>query len=177
MNFSDPKEILSQFHVDPGMTVADFGAGAGHFTFPLAQKVGTSGKVYAVEIQREMLDRLRSDMSTMQGINNVQFVWGDIDEDHGSTLQDKSLDRVVIINTLFQLEKKENTAKEIFRVLKDNGKVLVMDWSDSHGHLGPHPESVFNEEKTTQLFEKVGFTHDSDIITGQHHYAVVFRKK
>jgi len=176
MNFSNPQEILSQFHVDPGMVVADFGAGSGHFTFPLARTVGASGKVYAIEIQREILDRLRTDMSQMPGINNVQFVWGDIDNDHGSTLADKSLDRVVIINTLFQLENKPMAAKEIFRVLKDNGKVLVMEWSDSHGHLGPHPEAVFVEEKCLKLFEENGFVHDNDIVTGPHHYAVVFKK-
>jgi len=176
MNFSDPKEILSQFHVDPGMTVADFGAGVGHFTFPLSQIVGTSGKVYAVEIQRDVLDRLRSDASSKPNTNNIQFVWGDIDNDHGSTLDDKSVDRVIVVNTFFQLENKPMAVKEIFRVLKDNGKVMVMDWSESYGHLGPHPEAVVSEDMCTDLFTKEGFVHDSNLIAGVHHYVTVFKK-
>lgn len=176
MNFSDPKQILEQFHVDPGMTVADFGAGSGHYTIALARMVGNSGKVYAVEVQRDVLDRLRSDITSTPGVNNVQFVWGDIDADRGSTLQDHLCDRIVMSNVLFQLEKKETAVKEMFRVLKSGGQVLLIDWSDSFGHLGPHPSAVISEDKAKEMFEACGFQYEKDVITGDHHYGMIFKK-
>lgn len=176
MNFSEPKEILEQFHVDPGMVVADFGAGSGHYTRALAYRVGTTGKVYAVEVQRDVLERLRSDITQTPGINNVQFVWGDIDEDRGSTLPDHLCDRIIMSNVLFQLQKKANAIREMKRVLKAGGKVLFIDWSDSYGHIGPHPDSIISESQALSLFEEQGFTFEKDVVTGPHHYGLIFKK-
>src|SRR3954451_22386825 len=70
-----PRKLLEILDVQPGLTVADIGAGSGYFTFRLSRQVGPKGKVLAVDIQPEMLDILRR-RSKAQRITNVEPVLG-----------------------------------------------------------------------------------------------------
>lgn len=174
--FNQPQELVAQFDVVPGMVAADFGAGSGHLTIPLSRAVGDNGTVFAIEIQKEILDRLRSDLSS-QGIGNVELMWGDIEHARGTKLKDSSVDRVVMSNTMFQLDEKSGSIKEMSRVLKPDGKVLFIEWSDSHGGLGPVAESIITPDSAKQMFDEGGFSVDHEVVTGTHHYGFVFRKK
>ncbi len=72
---------LELIGVQPGSTVADIGAGAGYFTWRLAERVGDSGKVFAVEFQPPLLDRIRKTV-TAHGFNNVKIVRGTSEDPH-----------------------------------------------------------------------------------------------
>jgi ubiquinone/menaquinone biosynthesis C-methylase UbiE len=173
--FSQPEKNIEQFHVDPGMSVADLGSGAGFYSLALAKMVGTTGKVFAVDVQKDLLTKLQSEAHG-QGINNIKIVWGDLDVAKGSTLPDQSVDRVVIANVLFQVEEKDNLIAEAHRILKPKGKLLFVDWSDSYGGLGPHPNDIIREDQAKSLFEAGGFSFEKDITTGDHHYGFVVQK-
>jgi ubiquinone/menaquinone biosynthesis C-methylase UbiE len=138
--------------------------------------VGPSGRVYAVDVQKELLSKLQSDAHN-QGIHNINIVWGDLDEPKGSTLQDGMIDRIVIANVLFQVENKDALIEEARRILKPKGKLLFVEWSDSYGGLGPHPDDVVREDVAKTLFESQGFSHEKDISTGDHHYGFVVQKQ
>ena len=56
--FVDPNTVVSHFHIREGDVIADFGAGSGFYIEILARKVGTSGKVYACEIQKELVEKI-----------------------------------------------------------------------------------------------------------------------
>jgi ubiquinone/menaquinone biosynthesis C-methylase UbiE len=174
--FSQPDKNIEQFHVDPGMSVADLGSGAGFYSLALARAVGPSGRIYSVDVQKELLSKLQSD-AVAQGINNIKVVWGDLDEPKGSTLQEGIIDRVVIANVLFQVENKDALINEALRILKPKGKLLFIDWSDSYGGLGPHPKDIVKEDVAKTLFESHGFDFEKDIVTGDHHYGFVVQKK
>ena len=85
--FTQPKEVIAQFDIVPGMTVVDMGAGSGHSTVALSHAVGENGIVFAVDIQKEILDRLRSDF-VEQGIINVELMWGDIEHPRGTKIKE-----------------------------------------------------------------------------------------
>lgn len=174
--FTQPSEVVAQFDIVPGMTVADFGAGSGYGVIAISEAVGPDGVVFAIDIQKEILDRLRNDL-VQKGIGNVEIMWGDIEHPRGTKLQDQIADRVVMTNTMFQLDEKVGCLTEMKRILKPDGKVLFVDWSDSHGGLGPIPQNVFNKTMAMELFENNGFVFDHDVVTGEHHYGLVFRKK
>jgi ubiquinone/menaquinone biosynthesis C-methylase UbiE len=174
--FSNPENNIEQFHIDPGMSVADLGSGAGFYSLALAKEVGPSGKVYSVDIQKELLSKLQTEAHN-EGIANIKLVWGDLDEVGGSTLNDQSVDRVVIANVLFQVEDKDNLIKEAYRILKPGSKLLFVDWSDSFGGLGPRPQDVIKEDVAKTLFESEGFEFEKDIQTGDHHYGFIVKKK
>jgi len=174
--FSDPEKILEQFDLGKGSHVADFGSGTGFYSFLAAKAVGLGGKVYAVDVQKDLLEKLKNEAKNVRHLNNIDIIWADLDHVGGTRLRESSIDAVIVANVFFQLEKKENTLLEIKRVLKTGARVLLVDWTDSFGGMGPQPQDVFTEEQAKALFLKNGFKEDRTISAGAHHYGIIFRK-
>ena len=171
--FSNPEQNIAQLGLRDGMVVADFGAGSGAYSKASSSKVGYTGKVYAIEVQKDLVKKLESDLRTW-GISNVNCIWGDIEKKHGTKLADNSIDVVIASNILFQAEDKSGLVNEIKRVLKKNGRVLLIDWSESYGGMGPSFDHVVNESTAMDLFTKQGFTFVEKIASGAHHYGIIF---
>ena len=175
-DFADPVQNVARLQLREGMHVADFGAGSGFYTLAAARRVGHSGRVYAVEVQKELLDKLQA-QALREHITTVQVIWGDLDEPTGTKLADASMDAVIVSNVLFQSEQKDILAGEAYRVLKSGGQVLVVDWSDSYSNLGPHPEAVVAEEAARSYFESAGFVFTESFKAGEHHYGLILKKQ
>ena len=175
MPFSDPSHIITQLDLQSGSTVADLGAGAGALSVLAAQAVGEAGKVYAVEVQKEMLQRLKNHARAAR-THNVEVLWGDIERLHGTHLKDATVDSCIASNVLFQIEHKDGFVAEIKRILKPGGRVLVVDWKESYKNMGPHIEHVVTEVEARRLFDKGGFAFVKKIEAGEHHYGIIFRK-
>lgn len=173
--FSEPKKNIEQFSIDPGMKVADLGSGAGFYSLEAAKATGETGKVFAVDIQQDLLTKLKSEMME-QRIENIDIVWGDFEERAGSTLKEDSIDRVMVVNTLFQAQDKENVLIEAKRILKPKGQLMIIDWSDSFGGIGPQTHHLFKEDQARALIEKVGFEFIRKIEAGDHHYGFISKK-
>jgi ubiquinone/menaquinone biosynthesis C-methylase UbiE len=173
MNFSDPRSNVLQMGLRDGMKVADFGAGSGHYTLAAAAAIGNEGRVYAIDVQEDVLRHLK-DSGHRVGRRNIETVWGNIEKAGGTKLRDQSVDGVILSNTLFQLEHKEAVVKEIKRILKSQGKLLVVDWAGAYGGMGPLPEHVVSEHDAEELFITGGFYKLKDFRAGPHHYAIVF---
>lgn len=171
--FSDPKKNIESLHIEPGMKVADLGSGAGFYTLAASEKVEDEGMVFAIEVQKELVTKLQNE-ANKDGRNNVKAIWADFETAGGSTLTDNLVDRVLLTNTLFQADDKYGALQEAYRILKPRGKLLLVDWTDSHGGLGPHPNEVLTEEQARQLAEDVGFILEEDIDAGDHHYGMIF---
>ncbi|PCI20186.1 hypothetical protein COB64_02650 [Candidatus Wolfebacteria bacterium] len=173
--FSTPDHNIEQFKLREGTIVADLGAGSGFYTMSAARALDGSGKVYAVEVQKDLVSKIKNE-AIRSHLNNVEVIWGDIEKVKGTRLADHTVDSAIISNTLFQLSNKESFIEELNRILKPSGKILVVDWTDSVGGLGPRSENVFSEEKSRPFFEKYNFTFEEKIDAGEHHYGMIFRK-
>jgi ubiquinone/menaquinone biosynthesis C-methylase UbiE len=173
MHFLDPKHALLQMALKDGMHVADLGAGSGHYARIAAHAVGKGGKVHAIDIQSDVLRRLQREALDL-GLYNLHTIWGDIEVHEGTELGHNSMDAAILSNTLFQLRDKEQAIEEIKRIVRPGGRVLVIDWTDSHGGLGPHPDFVITEENTRSLFNDAGFSILKSYEGGPHHYSLVF---
>src|SRR4030042_6567721 len=99
--FFKPEEILKQINLAEGAKVADFGAGTGYIATLLAKTVGPEGKVYAVDIQKVVLEALKS-RAKMANLLNMETVWGNLEVVGGSSLENSSGDFVFLINIFFQ---------------------------------------------------------------------------
>ena len=175
MDFAIPDKNIKQFGLSEGMKVADLGSGSGHYTLAAARMVGTSGEVHAVEVQRELLQRFKEEIED-EGFRNITVTWGDIEEEGGTKLRDNSMDAVILSNILFQVEDKEGTIREARRILKPGGRVLVIDWTESFGGMGPEEGAVVKEENARRLFESLGFAFGSTIDAGAPHYGFIMKK-
>jgi ubiquinone/menaquinone biosynthesis C-methylase UbiE len=158
------------------MIVADLGCGAGNYAIPAAKMVGTTGNVFAVDVQQDLLTRLKTEAMQANVHSSIDVVWGDIDEVEGSTLRPDSVDRVLLANILFQVEKNEALITEAYRIAKRGSLTLLIDWTDSFGGLGPQGSHIVPAHTARELCESVGFTFVRDISAGDHHYGMVFKK-
>lgn len=172
--FSDPSKNIDALGLEKGMHVADFGAGSGFYAIIAARAVGDKGKVYAIDIQKDLLVRLKN-QAAKEHVLNVEIIWGDLEKMGGTKLREFVVDRVLITNILFQIENKENVAKEALRILKPGGKVLLIDWRDSFGGLGPHQKDVLPAERAKEIFEAAGFVLERKVEAGDHHYGFLFK--
>jgi len=175
MSFSDPEHNISQLGITEGARVADLGSGSGFYTVAAARRAGADGRVYAVDIQQDLLTRV-ADEAKNERLSNVEIIRGDLEHVGGSRVADASVNVVIVANILFQLESKDAIAKEANRILRPGGRVLVVDWTDSFSGLGPPPEHIVAETTARRIFEGNGFIPDKDIDAGAHHYGFIMRK-
>lgn len=173
--FSDPENNIRQFSLTPGMQVADFGSGSGFYTFAIARAIAPNGKVFAVDIQKDLLEKLKNG-ARENHLSNVDIIWGDLEHLGGTKLRENSMDAVVAGNIFFQIENKDGLCLEIKRVLRPNARVLVVDWAGSFGGIGPLEKDVIPKMKITSIFQDHGFVLDREISAGAEHYGLIFRK-
>ncbi len=173
--FANPKENLEKFGLSEGSVVADLGSGIGHYALEAAKMVG-DGKVYAVEVQKDLLDKLKNE-AIHEHLTNVEVIWGNIEKVGGTKIRDASCDVVIASNVFFQVEDREGFAKEVARIIKPTGRFLFIDWSDNFGGIGPSAQSIVKPATAKAFFEKQGFVIDREMPAGSHHYALVIRKK
>lgn len=170
--FANPDDNIKHLELAPGSRVADFGAGSGAYTLAAARAVGERGKVYAVDVQKELLTKL-SARATSEGLPTVEVIWGDVDRVGGSKILDATMDAVVVSNILFQSEDKQALMLEVKRVLKPGGKALVIDWSESFGGIGPNPAHVVTKDEAKKIITEVGLTVLKECPVGAHHWGLV----
>lgn len=177
-SFLDPRLIVAQLEISLRDRVADFGAGHGYFTIPLAQKVGPEGKVYGIDIQKEALSVIRA-KAQLHHLFHIEYVQGDLEQFGGSKLKDENVDWVVICNLLFQLERKRIALEEAYRILRKGGHIVIIEWDIPEEHMhtaipfGPPPPTRISSSSLTQMLRETGFTVEekTELAPGAYHYA------
>lgn len=179
-SFLNPEQVLDQLNLRPDMVAAEFGCGSGGFAIPLAKRL-EDGIVYAIDILAEPLSALKSRM-LLENVTNIRVIRSDLEKPKGSTLNNESLDLVLIPNVLFQVDDKDAIITESFRVLKkarllagQGAKLLIIDWLPKAAQ-GPEKGRVSPDE-VKKTAEKTGFKLEQEFKAGKYHYALVFEKK
>lgn len=175
--FVSPGKIVEDLDLKPGMAVADFGCGSGHYSIEAAKKVGKSGKVYAIDIQQDMLGFVRS-QAKIEGFSNIETIWTDLETPEATRLAPSTVDLVFISNILFQAEEKNKVLEEASRILKSGGRAVVTEWSieDQPGKIGPPMDSRLSKDAAKKLVESMGFVFEKEFDPGDHHYGFIFKK-
>ena len=123
-----PAEVVAALALPPGARVADLGAGGGYFTFRLAQAVGPEGRVYAVDVDRDMIDYLRA-RAADEGAANVQTIEAAAED---PLLPGGTIDLVFTCNTYHHLPDRVAYLQRLRPALAPGGRVAVIDYT-SHG--------------------------------------------
>ncbi|MFC4618692.1 class I SAM-dependent methyltransferase [Camelliibacillus cellulosilyticus] len=126
-----PEETLAPLQLQQGDIVADFGAGNGFFTLPIAQATGAT--VYAVDIETRMLAALKQ-RADENNIGNIERVEADLAE---TGLATHSVDKLFSSFVLHEVPDLSATLKEMKRVLRPGGAMLILDWEAVEGEDGP----------------------------------------
>lgn len=173
--FVIPDLVTTHFHLKEGDIVADYGAGSGFFLKSLSKAVGESGRVFACEIQKQLVEKL-GEQARLQNLSNIHPLWCDLEEPNGIKIGTGELDAAILVNTLFMMEDKDAAVEEMGRTIRQGGKFFVIDWTESFAGMGPQPGYVITADAATALFESHGFVFERDYSTGDHHYGLAFRK-
>lgn len=171
-NFLNPEEILDQLDLRANMVAAEFGCGSGGFSIPLAKRL-EQGLVYALDIQEAPLSALKS-RSLLENISNIRIIRSNLEKPRGSTLTDSSLDLVLIPNVLFQAEDKNAIISEAERVLKNKGKLIIIDWLVK-AVQGP-AEGRISSAEVKKIAEGNNLNLKKEFEAGKYHYGLVFIK-
>ncbi|MBU4421348.1 methyltransferase domain-containing protein [Candidatus Parcubacteria bacterium] len=166
-------KVLEKLDLRAGMTVTDLGCGTtGHFVFPSAKIVGENGKVYAVDILKSALSSIESKVK-MQNFNNIETVWSDIEVFGGAKIPDESCDAVYLIN----VHCKPAMIKEALRLLKKDGKLLLVDWKVSAtDNLGPATADRVSREEAKKRVKEFQLKLEDEFDAGKYHWGLIFKK-
>lgn len=117
-------QMLKALNVQAGWTVCDFGCGNGYHTLPLAQQVGPKGKVFAVDIQSEMLAMLQK-RAKQAGVRNVQSVLADL---ANPKLPPNSCDLILMVDVYHELGYPERILAALAKALKPEGRIALVEF-------------------------------------------------
>ena len=128
-----PDQVMDALRIADGSVVADLGAGSGWFTIRLARRVGPNGKVYAEDVQREMIDAIDR-RRKREGLRNVQPVLG---MQRDPQLPPGKLDAALIVDSYYEMEEPVVLLRNLARSLKPNGRIGIVNYSKAG--FGPGP--------------------------------------
>jgi len=169
----NPHFLLEKSGIREGWKVADFGAGsAGHFIFPVARMVGESGLAYAVDILKSALAGIES-REKLEGVKNVKRVWADLDIPGATKIKDDSLNLVLLINNRVH----ESMIREAVRVLKVNGRLLVVDWKIISTPFGPPGAERVSVGQAKERAKKYGLQVVEEFEAGKYHWGLLLEKR
>jgi ubiquinone/menaquinone biosynthesis C-methylase UbiE len=127
--WQQPERVISALGLRAGDRVADLGAGSGYFTVRLAQAVGPSGRVYAVDVDEAMNEYLRERVA-QAGVGNVDVILGRFED---PLLPDGGIDLVLVVDTYHHLEDRIVYFRNLRRDLAPGGRVAVIDFDGRKG--------------------------------------------
>jgi len=122
--FIPPKNLLKEVDVKAGFHILDYGCGPGSYTILLAEMVGESGKVYALDIHPLALGSIQR-IAAKKQLSNIQPILSDCK----TGLPDKSVDVIIFYDTLHGISEPDRVLEELGRVLKPDG---ILSFSDHH---------------------------------------------
>lgn len=143
--------VLGLLKLTGAETVVDYGAGTGTFALPVADAL-PRGRVVAVDLSRELLDRLRDKVAShlTERIEIVHTTTNDI------PLPDGSADAVLAVNVLHEIADEPEALAEIRRVLKPGGRFVVVDWAAIERPVGPSADHVLSLDQARALVGSMG---------------------
>lgn len=167
-----PNELIRLLELKPGQAVADIGAGSGYFSWRMARQVGPSGRVFANDLQPEMLTILRTNMSVRQ-ITNVVAVQGSITN---VNLPAASLDLALLVDVYHECDHPREVIASLCDALKDGGRLVLVEYRGEDRWIPIKPLHKMTAEQVAREMAihplELGFQHR---LARQH--VLIYRRK
>jgi ubiquinone/menaquinone biosynthesis C-methylase UbiE len=157
--------VVEKLALEPGTRVADIGAGTGYFAIPMAR---AGAEVVAVDMQKEMLDMLRSRLAPA---DRVTLVLGEATK---TTLADASVELAFLANVWHEIDDQPAALAEIERVVGPHGRVAIVDWRpDAEQTNGPPRDHRIAASDVVASLRARGWKVESPANIGLYHYVVL----
>ncbi len=167
-----PEKVVNYLAIKDGYAVADIGAGSGYFTVLFSKRVGDSGKVYAVDIEKGMIEYIEK-RAKKEGLNNINYILAKPDD---PVLSKSSTDLIFICDTYHHIEKRDNYLKILMDVLKKDGRLVIVDFHAENTPVGPPLNMRIPKEKTVKEILNAGFKVEAEYFFLPYQYFLIFSK-
>ena len=167
-----PDTALDAIGIPRGATVADVGAGAGYFTWRVAERVGPAGKVYANDIQPEMLDLLRKNIAARH-LTNVETVLGTEDDPKLPTGQ---IDLILLVDVYNEFSQPQKMLRKMRDSLKPDGRLVLLEYRKEDPTVPIRPEHKMSVEEVRAEVQPEGFRFEKNLGALPRQHILIFRK-
>jgi arsenite methyltransferase len=171
--YQKPHEVIMALGLRKGEIVADIGAGSGYFALRLAQHVGDKGRVYAVDINPDMIVYLNRHIRDMQ-VKNVVTVLAVPDD---PLLMNTSIDRFFICDTWHHVQSQEQYLALMKKMLKPGGQIIMIDFHKKELPVGAPMEMRIAREDLVRQMESNGFKLAKEHTFLPYQYFLIFTPK
>jgi ubiquinone/menaquinone biosynthesis C-methylase UbiE len=167
--------VLERIGLEEGEIFLDAGSGDGYFSVEASRVVGERGKVYALDIHKESLEKLREEISRRK-IKNIEIIEADLTQK--LPFQEREIDIYFIANVLhgFDPEEMSFVLWEARRVLKDRGKIVILEFKKIEPPPGPPLEIRLTPAFLETRLLEAGFESPQTLDAGQFHVMIVAKK-
>lgn len=163
-----PGEVVELMEIEPGMTVAELGAGTGYFLGHLSQAVGETGRVLGLDVEENLVEFMK-ERAAREGWVNVEPRRVPYDDPE---LADGTVDRVLIVDTWHHIEDRGAYSAKLLRALAPGGRVYVVDFTKD-SPSGPPVEHRVAPEQVIGELEQGGLEAEVVEETLPRQYIVV----
>ncbi len=167
-----PDRALDALQLKPGMVVADIGAGVGYMSLKMARRVGPTGKVYANDIQPEMLVKLRENMAK-EKIANVEPVLGELAD---PKLPANTMDLVLLVDVYHEFSEPQAMLRKIRECLKADGRLVLLEYRAEDPNVPIIPEHKMTVAQVKLELEAEGFILGKPIETLPRQHILILTK-
>ncbi|HUE24496.1 MAG TPA: class I SAM-dependent methyltransferase [Bryobacteraceae bacterium] len=164
--------IAAAIGIAKGATVADIGAGVGYFTWRLAARVGPQGKVYAVDIQQGMLDRLRQNMAERK-LPNYEAVLGAEDDPR---LPAGRIDLALLVDVYHEFSQPQKMLRKIRASLAPEGRMVLLEYRKEDPQVPILPAHKMSVAEVKAEIEPEGFRLEKTLENLPRQHILIFRK-
>ena len=166
-----PTKAIAALKLREGQVVADVGAGSGYYTMLLRAAVGPRGRVYATDIQPEMLALIRKKVETRR-LSNVELVLGTPTE---SRLPDGAIELALMVDVYHELAQPQLFLQSLKRALKPDGRLVLIEFRKESASVPIREEHKMTVREARMELEAEGYRFERviDVLPWQH--ILVFR--
>ncbi len=164
--------LLRELALKPGMTVADVGAGTGYYARRMAPLVGSSGTVYAADVQPEMIQML-GDLAKKANLPNIRPVLSAVDN---VKLPDASIDLAIMVDVYHELEFPFEVMESVVRALKPGGRVVYVEYRAEDPKVPIKALHKMSEAQVRKEAAAHALVYERTANTLPWQHVVVFRK-
>ena len=165
-------QAIANMGIQPDERIADIGAGSGYYTFRMAGKV-PQGKVYAVDIQAEMLDLMRQRIER-EGIDNVQLIRG---RESSPQLEPNSVDLVTMVDVYHELSHPREMMENIVAALRPGGRFILLEYRAEEPTVPIKQLHKLSEEQAVKEMASVGLRLRENVDNLPWQHSMIFVKE
>ncbi len=167
-----PDLALDGMGIKPGMKIADMGSGVGYMTLRMAKRVGPTGKIYGVDLQPGMLQKLKEN-AAKAGVTNVEPILSTVDD---PKLPANSVDMILMVDVYHEFSQPQAMIRKLREALKADGRLILLEYRAEDPSIPINPDHKMTVGQVKAEIEPEGFKLQTPIENLPRQHLLILTK-